>query len=242
MFAKTFAISLLLALTVCLASAEQAQTQLPSDDDMVQPVAFLEFPDMANIGYVPTSVPFDNPATLADLVPSIPVNKDCTVRPQTIVEIKRMRRSAARIAQMIQTEVLIMEKRKTYIEQMTAYLNDRIRELNKVKSDLAQELKWIEISNQRINELANREKLIKMQDILSCLKSDQQRLQGAKDSQTNQIQSLQKQTSEVENNINIIKNTIELTALDKPTHVLGAVPGAPGTPGAPAAPPATPPA
>ena len=43
-----------------------------------------------------------------------------------------MRMSAARIAQSIQLEVEIMKKRKAYVEQMTAYLNDRIRELNKV--------------------------------------------------------------------------------------------------------------
>ena len=98
-----------------------------------------------------------------------------------------MRRSAARIAQMIQTEVAIMEKRKTYIEQMTSYLNDRIRELNKVKGELEQENKWIEVSNNRIAELAEREKLIKMQDIVSCLNSQAQRLGGQKDSTAAQM-------------------------------------------------------
>lgn len=77
-----------------------------------------------------------------------------------------MRKAAARIASMIHTEVAIMEKRKTYVEQMTSYLNDRIRELNKVKSELAQEERWIEVSNQRIAELAEKEKLIKMQGML----------------------------------------------------------------------------
>ena len=43
-----------------------------------------------------------------------------------------MRESAARIARMIAQEVVIMNKRKAYVEQMTTYLNDRIRELNKV--------------------------------------------------------------------------------------------------------------
>jgi len=64
------------------------------------------------------------------------------VRPQTIVEIKRMRRAAARIAQMIQTEVIIMEKRKVYVEQMTSYLNDRIRELNKVRDPVSVRIVW----------------------------------------------------------------------------------------------------
>ena len=56
-----------------------------------------------------------------------------------------------------------MEKRKAYIEQMTAYLNDRIRELNKVKRDLAAEQKWIAVSNQRIAELAQKAKDNKLQ-------------------------------------------------------------------------------
>ncbi len=115
---------------------------------------------------------------------------DCSVRPQTIVEIKRMRLDAARIAQMIQTEassffasrsaaahargalqVIIMEKRKTYVESMTAYLNDRIRELNKVKDELAQENRWIAMSNQRIAELAKKEKLVKMQGTASTARA-----------------------------------------------------------------------
>ena len=74
-----------------------------------------------------------------------------------------------------------MEKRKTYVEQMTSYINDRIRELNKVKGELEQENRWIQVgtarhfwscfwnprpspnvgqvSNERIAELAQKEKL-----------------------------------------------------------------------------------
>lgn len=163
----------------------------------------------ANLGYVPTSVPFDNPNTLSEPVPTIPSAPDCTVRPQTIVEIKRMRRSAARIAQMIQTEVAIMEKRKTYVEQMTAYLNDRIRELNKVKGELEQENRWIEVSNQRIAELAQKEKMIKMQDILSCLQADQQRLSGENQAKAKMISDITSQTTALQSSIAAIKKSIE---------------------------------
>jgi len=166
-------------------------------------------PEAANIGYIPSSVPFDNPGTLSKPTPAIPSSPDCTVRPQTIVEIKRMRRSAARIAQMIQTEVIIMEKRKTYVEQMTSYLNDRIRELNKVKGELEQENRWIEVSNQRIYELAQKEKLIKMQDILACLNNDQERLLGAKNSQVQAISDLQSQTQALSTSINTITENIK---------------------------------
>lgn len=43
-----------------------------------------------------------------------------------------MRKSAAQMAATIGLEADSISKRKTYIEQMTTYLNDRIRELNKV--------------------------------------------------------------------------------------------------------------
>lgn len=121
---------------------------------------------------------WDNPLTDTEMTPSIPSSPDCTVRPQTVVEIQRMRSAAGNIAWSIQQEVSIMAKRKAYVEQMTAYLNDRIRELNKVKSELAQEARWIEVSNGRISELAEREKLMKYQDILACLNQDTQRLNG----------------------------------------------------------------
>jgi len=165
--------------------------------------------DMGNIGYVPISVPFDNPSTLSEPVKTIPSTPDCTVRPQTVVEIKRMRRSAARIARMIQTEVVIMEKRKTYVEHMTAYLNDRIRELNKVKSELEQETRWIEVSNQRIQELAQKEQLVKMQDILSCLNQDADRLNGQKNSQSTAITDLTKRTTSLQDNIKKITDSIK---------------------------------
>lgn len=177
-------------------------------------------PEPATIGYVPDGVPFDNPSSaLTKRTPTIPSAPDCTIRPQTVVEIKRMRHAAARIAQMIQTEVTIMEKRKTYVEQMTSYLNDRIRELNKVKGELEQENRWIEISNQRISELAQKEKLIKMQDVMSCLSGEQQRLQGAKTSQSRQLLDLQRQTNSLKTNIDNIKKTIDAVSIGRPAPV-----------------------
>jgi len=134
-----------------------AMEQIPSFDPMLP-------------GYIPTSTPFDNPSSsLSTPVSSIPSSPDCTVRPQTVVEIQRMRQSASKIAVMMQQEALIMNKRKTYVEQMTVYLNDRIRELNKVKGELGQETRWMELSSQRIYELEQKEKLVKLQDVQSCL-------------------------------------------------------------------------
>jgi len=160
-------------------------------------------------GYTPAATPFDNPATLTQQTPSIPSSPDCTIRPQTVVEIERMRESASRISQMVEAEVQIMNKRKAYIEQMTAYLNDRIRELNKVKGELAEESRWIEASTSRIDELAQREKLIKLNDILSCLQHDESKLSGEATSKSDMIRSLQDQAKIVESKIATIKAEID---------------------------------
>lgn len=138
-----------------------------------------------------------------------------------------MRQSAARIASMIQTEVAIMEKRKTYVEQMTSYLNDRIRELNKVKSELEEENRWIEVSNQRIAELAQKEKLVKMQgaaatirahlfrrvharacvceDVLACLNANKKREGDQAASQGKIIQGIAAQSHAIESEIKKIQ-------------------------------------
>jgi septal ring factor EnvC (AmiA/AmiB activator) len=166
-------------------------------------------------GYVPTSGPFQNPKTLTERTPTIPNSPDCSVRPQTVVEIQRMRESASRIAQMIEAEVQIMNKRKSFVEQMTTYLNDRIRELNKVKGELAEETRWIEVSTNRIQELAEREKLVKMQDILACLNGDKRVLTDESTAQSSTIEALKSQSEAVSKRIAEIKAKIEAAAEGK---------------------------
>lgn len=160
-------------------------------------------------GYVPAATPSDNPKTLTERIPTIPSSPDCSVRPQTVVEIQRMRESASRIAQMIEAEVQIMNKRKAFVEQMTTYLNDRIRELNKVKGELAEETRWIEVSTNRIQELAEREKLVKMQDILACLNGDKQMMTSESTAQASTIEALKSQSEAVQKRITEIKAKIE---------------------------------
>lgn len=160
------------------------------------------------MGYTPISSPFDNPATDLELTPVIPNSPDCTVRPQTVVEIHNMRMSAARIAAAIQTEVSIMQKRKAYVEQMTNYLNDRIRELNKVKSELSTEARWIEASNARIQELSEKEKLIKYQDILACLNGDSKRLQGEDQTKKAAMAGLQAKAKQLQASVDAIRTNI----------------------------------
>lgn len=160
-------------------------------------------------GYIPIETPYNNPGTELQLTPSIPTSPDCTVRPQTVLEIQRMRMTASRIAEAIQIEVGLMHKRKAYVEQMTAYINDRIRELNKVKSELIEELRWIEVSSQRIKELAEKEKLVKMQDILKCLKNDMNRLGGEKEMKNTALTDLQTKAKELEANVQNIQDKIK---------------------------------
>jgi hypothetical protein len=160
-------------------------------------------------GYVPESTPFDNPSNaLLTPVPIIPSAPDCGVRPQTVVEIQRMRDSASRIAQMIESEVTVMARRKQYVEQMTVYLNDRIRELNKVKGELAEEIKWISVSQARIQELSEREKLVKMQDVLTCLNGDKDRMAIEEQTQSSSISQMQAASSSVQQRIDEIKSRI----------------------------------
>jgi len=159
--------------------------------------------------YIPDSGPYDNPATDAQLVASLPQAPSCTIRGQTIFEIRKMRQDAKQIGMAIMYEIQVMEKRKTYVEEMTQYLNDRIRELNKVKTDLQAEQKWIQVSNARISELAQKEKLIKLQDVMSCIKDQQQRLSGETTSKTEMLTSLKEQETSLNVTVNNIRNSID---------------------------------
>jgi len=159
--------------------------------------------------YLPDSGPFDNPATDAQLIRTIPETPSCTIRGQTIFEIRKMRADAKQIGMAIMYEIQIMEKRKAYIEQMTSYLNDRIRELNKVKTDLAAEQKWIQISNARISELAQKEKLIKLQDVMTCIKQQQQRLTGESTSKVSSLNALTAQANAINTSIKGIRSKID---------------------------------
>jgi len=169
--------------------------QIPSFDPMIP-------------GYIPTSTPFDNPTTLSAPVAPLPSTPDCTVRPQTVVEIQRMRESASKIAVMMQQETLVMNKRKTYVEQMTSYLNDRILELNKVKRELSQETKWLDLSSNRIFELEEKEKLIKLQDIQTCLNDRTQQTSTDQTNVAGVLHDIQSQQTTVQASISQIQARI----------------------------------
>jgi len=221
--------SVVIALVFCLVAVHAQAVSVAHDTSLVQEmeeIADQDFGDESvflEIGqqvqqvmdagalatYLPESGPYDNPATDIQPTPTIPSSPSCTVRGQTIFEIRKMRADAKQIGLSIMYEIQTMEKRKAYIEQMTSYLNDRIRELNKVKRDLGAEQKWIQVSNQRIAELAQKEKLIKLQDVMTCIKSEQDRLMGERGTKTIAIQNMQKQAAQLQNNIASIRGKME---------------------------------
>jgi len=88
---------------------------------------------------------------------------------------------------------------------MTVYLNDRIQELNKVKRELAQETRWLDLSSNRIFELEEREKLIKLQDVQSCLNEQTDRRTIDQSNVGKTLADISAQASAVQTSINAIK-------------------------------------
>jgi hypothetical protein len=93
---------------------------------------------------------------------------------QTAIEIQRMRREVEQHRHEMVFERQAMERRKAYIESMTAFLNTRIMELNKVKSNLKSEKKWLELTENKIAQLEEKQRLVKLHDIMTCLKNEEQ--------------------------------------------------------------------
>jgi len=161
-------------------------------------------------GYVPLAPPYANPDdnSLVNFANAIPMASECTVRPQTIIEIEKVRKSAAQLAANIGIEGNNIVKRKAYIEAMSAYLNDRIRDLNKVKQELAEELRWVEMTNEQINLLNAREKQMKLQDILSCMNSDKRSLVGKNKETDKMFAAIKKTSDEVLTSMNVAQSNI----------------------------------
>ncbi len=119
-----------------------------------------------------------------------------------------MREGAKKMAAMVQQEVLIAAKRKAYVEQMTTYINDRIRELNKVKAELKEEIEWIETTNKRIAAVAEQEKIARYQDIVKCLSTSTQELDLKKDQSSGSLASVQAKMNAATKRLKSIKKEI----------------------------------
>lgn len=119
-----------------------------------------------------------------------------------------MREGAKKMAAMVQQEVLIAAKRKAFVEQMTNYINDRIRELNKVKSELKEEIAWIETTNHRIAAVAEQEKLARYQDMAQCLASKESESDLKKDQQSASLANVRAKLDAATKNLASIKQKI----------------------------------
>mmetsp|Transcript_10013 Transcript_10013/g.18210 ORF Transcript_10013/g.18210 Transcript_10013/m.18210 type:complete len:225 (+) Transcript_10013:25-699(+) len=93
----------------------------------------------------------------------------CNVRPQTIIAIQKLRAKQVSLIGQLQERAVTSRKRKEYVQGMTAYINARIMEMNKVKEDLEQELKWMEVTKHHVEEITERQKLMKLQDVSNCI-------------------------------------------------------------------------
>jgi len=148
-------------------------------------------------GYTPDTGVFDNAATSLSAIPTIPEAPHCTVKPETVLEVHKMRSSALQIKNQIDYEVHNMEKRKAYVEQMTTYLNDRIREMNKVKQSIQSEEKFIALAEQRVNKLSHEENLIKVKDIIECLKGETASMSSSTKTNSAVLKSMQDKESAI---------------------------------------------
>uniref|UniRef100_A0A7S2TF42 Uncharacterized protein n=1 Tax=Lotharella oceanica TaxID=641309 RepID=A0A7S2TF42_9EUKA len=148
---------------------------------------------------------FDDPTVVKEETPLIQGVPKCEVRPESVFEINRLRVSAANIKNAITAEVNNMAIRKEFVGQMTEYINDRIIELNAVKRQIGQEEEWLTSSKAKIMYLHATEKIIKTEDIMSCLGRLQANkaqaevpLEGAVKTLTEQKEELTKEIEEWE--------------------------------------------
>ncbi|GAB5363100.1 hypothetical protein AAMO2058_000854300 [Amorphochlora amoebiformis] len=144
---------------------------------------------------------FDNPAINTNEVPFIAGTPKCEVRPESVFEINRLRVSANNIKQAISAEVTNMAIRKEFVGKMTDYINDRIKELNEVKRQIQQEEKWLKASKAKIMYLHSTEKLIKTEDIMTCLKRIENQKKQADTPVTKAITDLTTQKEEIEKEV-----------------------------------------
>src|SRR5690606_9817594 len=107
-----------------------------------------------------------------DLVSLIPALPHCAITPQTITEIMAMRADSKKIADSVDAESKNCDARRKYVGDLTNFLNVWIMELNRLKRDLNSCDKYIKLSTERINQLAVKEKLIKIEDVINCLNND----------------------------------------------------------------------
>eukprot|EP00466_Bigelowiella_natans_P005560 jgi/Bigna1/89239/estExt_fgenesh1_pg.C_460011 len=141
----------------------QIEALVNSTSNQWQAPAFAMVPVVHDDFSVDTPADYTHEASQISEVPA------CPLRIQTVSEIQRIRMQQTKLASRLEQEKPFAQQRRLYVEQMTAYLNKKIMELNQIKEELKEEARFIAKSEGRIKTLNERQKLIKMHDILGCL-------------------------------------------------------------------------
>merc|ERR1711934_776412 len=166
--------------------------------------ANMSAPYAADSGYTPDTGIYDNPATDVKPIATLPEAPRCTVTPETVSEVHKMRAAALQIKNQVDFEVHNMEKRKAYVEQMTSYLNDRIRELNKVKASIAQEEKFVALGKHRMTKLSHQENLVKVSDVIKCLENEGSNVKKVSADDAKELAGLKKKETAIKGKIDAV--------------------------------------
>lgn len=152
------------------------------------------------------------PTDLISKVETIPTTPTCSLRPTAVNEIAKLRLKHTDLKSHVAHEQSHAYARKQYITRMTGYLNTKIEELNKVKEELAQGEKWLKVSDQRLKSYTEKEKLIKLEDVLTCLTKTKESSEKNKASHEVAIKDLEKQKKEVSDALDKIKEDLKKVA------------------------------
>lgn len=167
--------------------------------------------------YVPESLPYSFPTIDAlERVPLISSVPKCKVSDTAANEILKIRKYAQSIAKTSEVEATHCEARRGYIQELTSFLNTWIVELNKLKRDLNQCDKFVKLSAKRIDELQQKEQLIKVEDVLECLTHDNQDGDDYKAMLEKQKESLQARATAITEKIKAVKTDMSGIIADKP--------------------------
>eukprot|EP00466_Bigelowiella_natans_P002748 jgi/Bigna1/70203/fgenesh1_pg.11_\ len=182
------------------------------DQQLVLPIPLL--PVMYPPGYLGASDVVDQPGSnLTKKVPTIdmPFASTCHVRPATIEALGELDRVQAKLLGKLDRESFFTNKRKQYVREMTELINSKIKQLNQVKNELDQELQWINVTKEHVQEISEKKKLMQLTDKQKCVQQSGGKEEGGeKKKEKEEVEkTLTSQIDEVKKNIKDIKARIQ---------------------------------
>jgi len=126
------------------------------------------------------------------------------------MQISKLREGSQKLAASVKQEAAQAQKRKEFIEKMTNYINERIRELNRVKQELQEEIKFIEVGNRRIAAIEEQERLLRAQDVFQCLSTLREKPHFRADAGfEKEFQEASRALQEAEKTVNDLKSSLQ---------------------------------